>query len=385
MPKQSKRMYGSIAADMINLYACLRPVLMAMDPERAHRMTLNLLQKGFAPRGGFTDECLTVKAFGQIFPNPLGLAAGFDKDAEVIAPLFNMGFGFIEAGTVTPLPQDGNPKPRIFRDVQNASVINRMGFPGAGLAAFVDNVSAWRAQTPNPAGVLGVNIGMNKDAASPFEDYRQGIDALAPLADYITINISSPNTPGLRDLQQENALENLLAGLVAARDAADVPPVARPALLLKVAPDLTMAQKEAIAMLARRYGLDGLIVSNTTTDRPDDLPSPLREQAGGLSGRLLKRKAHDTLHDFYRLTNGALPLVGVGGIESAEDVWDRMAAGATLVQIYTGLVYQGPQMVTRIQKDLAARVRRAGLSSIAEVTGLAHRAPQEEEAADDAA
>jgi len=359
---------------------------MSMEPERAHRMTLNLMKKGFAPRGGFAHDCLTIEAFGRIFPNPLGLAAGFDKDAEVIAPLFDMGFGFIEAGTVTPLPQDGNPKPRIFRDMRNASVINRMGFPGAGLAAFVDRVRAWRAATSNPAGVLGVNIGMNKDAVSASEDYRQGIDVLAPLADYITINISSPNTPGLRDLQRESALESLLAGLIAARDAANASAALRPALLLKIAPDLTMDQKEAIAALARRYGLDGLVVANTTIDRPDDLPPSLRAQAGGLSGRLLKRKANEALHDFYRLTEGAVPLVGVGGIENADDVWDRMAAGATLVQIYTGLVYQGPKMVTRILKDLAERVRRAGLTSIADVTGSARRVPQEGEvAADDAA
>lgn len=359
---------------MIDLYACLRPVLMALDPENAHGMTLNLLKKGFGPTGGYAHDCLTVKALGHLFPNPLGLAAGFDKDAEVIAPLFNMGFGFVETGTVTPLPQDGNPKPRVFRDVQNASVINRMGFPGTGLEAFVDQVSAWRAATPNPTGVLGVNIGMNKETASPFEDYRQGIDALVPLADYITVNISSPNTPGLRDLQRAGALETLLAGLMAARDATDVPPVARPALLLKVAPDLTSDQKEAIAMLALRHGLDGLIVSNTTIDRPDDLPAHLQTEAGGLSGRLLKRKANETLYDFYRLTDGTLPLIGVGGIENADDVWDRMAAGATLVQIYTGLVYQGPKMVTRILKNLAERVQSEGFSSVMEITGLAHRA-----------
>lgn len=372
---------------MIDLYACLRPVLMSIDPEKAHRMTLNLMQKGFAPKNSYAHDCLAVKAFGHEFPNPLGLAAGFDKDAEVIAPLFDMGFGFVEAGTVTPLPQEGNPKPRIFRDLANASVINRMGFPGAGLAVFADHVSAYRAATPQPKGVLGVNIGMNKDAASAFEDYRQGIDALAPLADYITVNISSPNTPGLRDLQRESALEGLLTGLIAARDAVDMPPVARPALLLKVAPDLTMDQKKSIADLALRHGLDGLIVSNTTTDRPDELAPVLRAQAGGLSGRLLKRKANDAVYDFYQLTKGQLPLVGVGGIENADDVWDRLAAGATLVQIYTGLVYQGPKMVTRILKNLAARVEAEGLSSVAAVTGLAHRrdVPQEEAGAHDAA
>jgi len=361
---------------MIDLYACLRPVLMAMDPEHAHRMTLRFMKKGLAPAGGYAHDCLTVRALGQVFPNPLGLAAGFDKDAEVIAPLFGMGFGFIETGTVTPLPQEGNPKPRIFRDVQNASVINRMGFPGAGLAAFTDQVSAWRAATPNPKGVLGVNIGMNKDAASPFEDYRQGIDALVHLADYIAVNVSSPNTPGLRDLQRAGTLETLLTGLVAARDAADVPPVARPPLLLKIAPDLTMDQKEAIAMLARRHGLDGLIISNTTIDRPDNLAPPLQAEAGGLSGRLLKHKANETLFDFYRLTEGQISLIGVGGIESADDVWDRMAAGASLVQIYTGLVYQGPRMVTRILKKLAERVQIEGLSSVMEITGMAHRMSQ---------
>lgn len=359
---------------MIDLYACLRPALMAMDPERAHRMTLSALKTGFAPTGGFTHPYLEVQTLGHLFPNPLGLAAGFDKDAEVIAPLLRMGFGFVEAGTVTPLPQDGNSKPRVFRDVKNQSVINRMGFPGAGLEAFVENISAYRAENTQPAGVLGVNIGINKDAASPFEDYRQGIVALAPLADYMTVNVSSPNTPGLRDLQRESVLDSLLAGLVAARDAVDMPEVARPALLLKVAPDLTRDQKEAIAALCLRHHVDGLIVSNTTVDRPDDLPADLRAEAGGLSGRLLKRKANDALFDFYRLTGGKLPLIGVGGIETADDVWERMAAGASLVQIYTSLIYQGPKMVTRILRALAERVQAEGLSSITAVTGMAHQA-----------
>lgn len=359
---------------MIDLYACLRPALMVMDPERAHRMTLSALKTGFAPTGAFTHPCLEVQTLGHLFPNPLGLAAGFDKDAEVIAPLLRMGFGFVEAGTVTPLAQEGNPKPRVFRDVQNQSVINRMGFPGAGLAAFAERVSAYRADHPNPTGVLGVNIGINKDTASSFEDYQQGIVALAPLADYMTVNVSSPNTPGLRDLQRESVLDNLLAGLVAARDAVEMPDVARPALLLKVAPDLTRDQKESIATLCLRHHVDGLIVSNTTVDRPDALSDDLRAQTGGLSGRLLKRKAHDALFDFYQLTGGKLPLIGVGGIETAEDVWERMAAGASLVQVYTSLIYQGPKMVTRILQALAARVQEEGLDSIAAVTGMAHHA-----------
>ncbi len=354
---------------MINLYPLARPFLMAMEPERAHRLTLRLLASGFAPTGGFEDDVLKTEVFGHVFQNPLGLAAGFDKDAEVIAPVLDMGFGFMEAGTVTPLPQAGNPAPRLFRDVKNKSVINRLGFPGKGLDAFAAQVSDFRVRHAGHRGMLGVNIGINKETSSAFEDYSRCLTTLAPMADYIVVNVSSPNTPGLRDLQSENMLDALLAGLVAVMRGIDLPPVARPALLLKVAPDLTPDQRAAVAQLALRHHLGGLVVSNTTLDRPELLAAPLREEAGGLSGQLLKHKACEALRDFYVLTDGKMPLVGAGGIASADDAWQRICAGASLVQVYTGLVYEGPALVPKILKGLVAHVRAAGLDNISQAVG----------------
>ncbi len=354
---------------MINLYPAARPFLMAMDAERAHRLTLRMLASGLAPAAGYQDDVLKTEIFGHIFQNPLGLAAGFDKDAEVIAPVLDMGFGFMEAGTVTPLPQAGNPAPRLFRDGKNKSVINRLGFPGKGLDVFAANVSNFRVRHAGHSGLLGVNIGINKDTLSAFEDYSRCLTTLAPMADYIVVNVSSPNTPGLRDLQSENMLDALLAGLVAVMRGIDLPPVARPALLLKVAPDLNEDQRAAVAQLVMQHHLGGLVVSNTTTDRPEALPPHLRSEAGGLSGQLLKHKACETLRDFYRLTGGKLPLIGVGGIASADDAWERICAGASLVQVYTGLVYEGPALVHNILTGLAAHVRAAGLDHIAQAVG----------------
>ncbi|MBW7910843.1 MAG: quinone-dependent dihydroorotate dehydrogenase [Alphaproteobacteria bacterium] len=359
---------------MINLYPLAKPLLMAMEPEQAHRLTLRLLKTGLAPRFCHDDPALRCDVFGHRFPNPLGLAAGFDKDAEVLAPMLDMGFGFVEAGTVTPLPQDGNPAPRLFRDAQNRSVINRLGFPGKGLEYFVARVSDFRvAQAQAGAdplrGLLGVNIGINKETVSAFEDYSRCLSVLAPMADYITVNVSSPNTPGLRDLQSENMLDALLAGLMAVMGALDIPPVARPALLLKVAPDLTPDQRAGVAQLALRHRISGLVVSNTTLARPEALAPHLKDEAGGLSGRLLKDKACSVLADFYRLTRGQLPLVGVGGIENADDAWRRIRAGASLVQVYTGLVYEGPALVPQVLKGLSARLRDAGLRHISEAVG----------------
>lgn len=357
---------------MINLYPVLRPFLMAMEPEAAHRATLRLLKAGFAPRGGHEDPALRVDIFGHVFPNPLGLAAGFDKDAEVIAPMLRMGFGFVEAGTVTPLPQDGNPAPRLFRDIKNKSVINRLGFPGRGLEYFAAQVSDFRVAQGagrGAGGMLGINIGINKETVSAFEDYSRCLGTLAPMADYIVVNVSSPNTPGLRDLQSENMLDALLAGLMAVLNSLDIPPVARPALLLKLAPDLTPDQRAAVAQLALRHRIGGLVVSNTTTARPDTLAPHLKDEAGGLSGRLLKDRACVVLADFYRLTGGKLPLIGVGGISSAEDAWQRIRAGASLVQVYTGLIYEGPALVTDILRGLSARLHAAGLAHISEAVG----------------
>jgi dihydroorotate dehydrogenase len=357
---------------MINLYPVLRPFLMAMEPEAAHRLTLRLLRTGFAPCYRHDDPALRSEIFGHVFSNPLGLAAGFDKDAEVIAPMLRMGFGFVEAGTVTPLPQDGNPAPRLFRDVKNKSVINRLGFPGRGLEYFAAQVGAFRiAQGAGQAagGMLGINIGINKETVSAFEDYSRCLSALAPVADYMVVNVSSPNTPGLRDLQAENMLDALLAGLMAVLGSLDIPPVARPALLLKVAPDLTPDQRAAVARLALRHRIGGLVVSNTTTARPESLAPHLKGETGGLSGQLLKDRACAALADFYRLTGGTLPLIGAGGISSAEDAWQRIRAGASLIQVYTGLVYEGPALARDILRGLSARLRAAGLAHISEAVG----------------
>jgi len=357
---------------MINLYPLLKPFLMALEPEAAHRATLGLLKSGLAPRYRHDDAALRCELFGHVFENPLGLAAGFDKDAEVIAPMLRMGFGFVEAGTVTPLPQEGNPAPRLFRDVKNKSVINRLGFPGRGLEYFAAQVGDFRvAQGAGAAagGMLGINIGINKETASAFEDYSRCLSALAPMADYIVVNVSSPNTPGLRDLQSENMLDALLAGLMAVLNSLDIPPVARPALLLKVAPDLTPDQRAAVAQLALRHHIGGLVVSNTTIARPAALAPHLRDEMGGLSGALLKDHACAVLGDFYRLTGGRLPLIGGGGISSAEDAWQRIRAGASLVQVYTGLIYEGPALVPAILRGLSARLRTAGLAHISEAVG----------------
>lgn len=353
----------------LDLYPLVRPWLMRMDAEKAHRLTIRLLKVGLGPRYINEDPALRCRVFGRDFANPLGLAAGFDKDAEVIPALFAMGFGFVETGTVTPRAQAGNPKPRIFRDPENKSVINRMGFPGRGLEYFAANVKAYRDKHGAP-GPLGVNIGMNKDALSPIDDYRAGIVALAPLADYITINVSSPNTAGLRDLQRGDDLNRLLDALTEARNAQK----AKPPLLLKVAPDLDPAQRADIADIVLRHQIDGLIVSNTTITRPPALASALREEKGGLSGQLLTHLSTEVIADFYRLTGGRLPIVGAGGIGSPQDAYDKIRAGASLVQVYTALVFEGPGLVRRILEGLSALLKRDGFSQISDAVGAAHAA-----------
>lgn len=349
----------------MSLYFFARPVLMALEAETAHRATLNALKFGFGPRLRVQDDVLRVKLWGRNFPNPLGMAAGFDKDAEAIEPLLCAGFGFVEAGTVTPAPQKGNARPRVFRDVKNQSVLNRMGFPSAGLKEFANNIDAWRTGNREGAGKLGVNIGINKNCADPAEDYKRCIEKLAPLCDYIAVNVSSPNTQGLRDLQEADKLDALLKELVQARDAQDE----KPPLLLKVAPDMDTDQRAAVAKLALAHRLDGLIVSNTTVARPARLREDLKSEAGGVSGRLLAEAALEALGDFYRLTQGALPLIGVGGVSSSEDAYARIRAGASLVQIYTALAFQGPRLVGEILTGLAIRARRDGFSSIQQAVG----------------
>jgi dihydroorotate dehydrogenase len=271
--------------------------------------------------------------------------------------MLGMGFGFVEAGTVTLRPQTGNACPRIFRDIAGESIINRMGFPGGGLEVFLGNVQNFRKKS---SGILGVNIGINKDTPSPAEDYRRCMEALAPFADYIAINVSSPNTAGLRDLQGKEELDRLLTALMAAR---------KKAVLLKIAPDLTPGQRADIAEAALKHHVDGLIISNTTVTRPSVLPENLRDEKGGLSGRLLGGLSTEVIRDFYRLTGGAVPIIGVGGISSAADAYAKIRAGASLVQVYTALVYQGPQLISGILEGLAELLKRDGFQHVSEAVG----------------
>ena len=339
------------------LFSAIRPALFALDVERAHRLTINAL-KASPLRVPPTPGPLATEVAGLQFPNPLGLAAGVDKDAEVPDAFLGLGFGFAEVGTITPLPQAGNPTPRIFRLKEDRGVINRLGFNNGGALAAEKRLKA-RAARP---GIVGVNIGANKDSADRIRDYADMTLLMAPHASYLTVNISSPNTPGLRALQDEVALTALLDAVFAARGP-EGPPV-----FLKVAPDLEPADVHAIARIAMESELAALIVSNTTISRPS-LQSGHSGEAGGLSGAPLRDLAQQRLRDFRTATGGAIPLVGVGGIASAEDAWARIRAGASLVQLYTALVFNGPGLATRITRGVEKLMRRDGFASVAEAVG----------------
>ena len=343
-----------------------------LPPETAHRFTIRLLKglplPGAAPAD---DPILGLRVFGLDFPNPVGLAAGFDKNAEVFTRMGRFGFGFVEVGSVTPRPQAGNPRPRLFRLAADRAVINRMGFNSDGQAAVAARLAtAGRARRP----ILGINLGKNKESLDAAADYAAGVAALAPHADYLVVNVSSPNTPGLRALQDRGALEKLLAAVVAARGGD------RPPLLLKIAPDLALADRQDIAEVALASRIDGLIVSNTTLDRPRSLKSRAASEAGGLSGRPLFAPSTALLADMYRLTEGKLPLIGVGGIASGADAYAKIRAGASLVQLYTALVYHGPGLVARIKADLALRLKADGLARLAYAVGADHREPRKDNA-----
>ena len=339
------------------LFDLARPALFAIDPERAHRLTVRALALA-GRRGPPAAGALAIDVAGLGFPNPLGMAAGFDKDAEVPDQLLGLGFGFAEVGSITPRPQAGNPRPRLFRLVEDRAVINRMGFNNGGAELARDRLVR-RAGRP---GIVGINVGANKDSEDRIADYVAMTRVMAPLASYLAVNISSPNTPGLRALQDEGALTGLLDAVIEARGTAG-PPV-----FLKVAPDLESADIDAIARIALDRKLGALIVSNTTITRPALLSANAREN-GGLSGAPLRDLAQQRLRNFRKATGGAIPLVGVGGIASAEDAWARIRAGASLVQLYSAMVYGGPGLPRRILRGLEALMRRDGFASIAEAVG----------------
>ncbi len=335
----------------------LRPLLFALSAERAHQLTIAGLAawRGVGAGGPARSERLAITVAGVAFPNPVGVAAGVDKDGHAITGLFGLGAGAVEIGTLTPLPQPGNPRPRLFRLIEDRAVVNRLGFNNGGVAAGLA-----RARRAKRAGVLGINVGANKDAVDRVADYVAGVSAAARVADYVTVNISSPNTPGLRDLQHGAALDELLAACVEARGSTP--------LFLKIAPDLDWPQVENIARAAVDRGVNALVVGNTTVTRPS-LRSPRAAEGGGLSGRPLRELAACRLADFARATGGGMPLVAAGGIDTGVEAYARIRAGASLVQLYTGLVYGGPGLLRRIARELDVLLERDGFGTVADAVG----------------
>ena len=351
---------------MIGLFDRLsRPLLRALDPEDAHGLAIKALRYMPVSRAAADAPELAVRAFGLNFPNPVGLAAGFDKNAQVPDALLRLGFGFVEVGTVTPRPQAGNPRPRLFRLEADEGVINRLGFNNEGAPVVLARLAA-RARE---GGVVGVNIGANRDSTDRAEDYVRLIETFAPVATYFTVNVSSPNTPGLRDLQQASALDDLLARIVAAREAVRLRSGPTP-VLLKIAPDLTLAELDEVVGVARKHRVDGMIVGNTTVTRPASLRERDKaKQQGGLSGRPLFKLSTRMLAETFVRAEGAFPLIGVGGIDSGPTAIAKIKAGATLLQLYTGLVFRGIGLLAEIKADLSAALKRGHRDSLAAMIG----------------
>ncbi|MBV9978645.1 quinone-dependent dihydroorotate dehydrogenase [Bradyrhizobium sp.] len=341
------------------------PLLRFLDPEDAHRLAIQGLRLLPPLRLKLDDPKLSVRAFGLNFPNPIGMAAGFDKNAEVPDALLRLGFGFVEIGSVTPRPQEGNPRTRLFRLERDEAVINRMGFNNDGAEAVLRRLAA-RA---NLGGIVGVNVGANKDSPDRVADYVKLIEMFAPVADYFTVNVSSPNTPGLRNLQQAKMLDELLARVIDARErvrteAGDSP------VLLKIAPDLSLAELDEVVHIARSRRVDGMIVSNTTVARPASLRETNRaKEQGGLSGRPLFRLSTRMVAETFVRTEAAFPLIGVGGIDSGGAALTKIRAGASLIQLYSSLIYKGLAVIDQIKSDLASTLLRTGRESLSEIVG----------------
>jgi dihydroorotate dehydrogenase len=341
------------------------PLLRWLDPEDAHRLAIQGLKLLPPMRPRPDDAKLAVRAFGLNFPNPVGMAAGFDKNAEAPDALLRLGFGFVEIGSVTPMPQSGNPRPRLFRLERDEGVINRMGFNNDGAEVVLRRLAARASHS----GIVGVNVGANKDSPDRVADYVKLIETFAPLASYFTVNVSSPNTPGLRNLQQAAQLDDLLAKVIDARErvrekSGDTP------VLLKIAPDLGLAELDDVVHIARSRRVDGMIVANTTLARPSHLRETARaKEQGGLSGRPLLRLATRMMAETYVRAEGAFPLVGVGGIDSGGAALTRIRAGASLIQLYSPLIYKGLRLVDDIKNDLASTLLRTGRDSLSEIVG----------------
>jgi dihydroorotate dehydrogenase len=354
-----------VGLGVIDLYAFAGPVLRSLEPERAHGLTIAALKTGLVPSARVPeDPILRQRLWGLDFPNPVGLAAGFDKNAEVPDAMLRLGFGFVEIGSVTPRPQSGNPKPRLFRLTADEAIINRLGFNSEGAEAAQRRLAARPRR-----GVVGVNLGKNKETEDAAADYVRGVDALAAHADYLVCNVSSPNTPGLRALQGKAPLAEIVSRVQAALARLPAPPP----LLLKIAPDITEDDKRDIAEVALAANVAGLIVANTTIERPDTLKSDHRAEGGGLSGKPLFELATAVLGDMYVLTERRIPLIGSGGIGSGRDAYAKIRAGASLVQLYSMLIYRGPLLIGDICRELAALLRQDGFKSVADAVGVDRR------------
>jgi dihydroorotate dehydrogenase len=353
---------------LIRLLDLARPFTGLIDPEEAHRLAINALKLFPSAGTGRDDPRLAISAFGLEFPNPLGIAAGFDKNADVPDAVLGLGFGFAEIGTVTPKPQAGNPRPRLFRLPSSEGVINRLGFNNDGFASAHERLAA----RSHRRGIVGVNVGANKDSKDRVADYVKGIKTFADVAHYFVVNISSPNTPGLRDLQAAQALDDLLARVLEARDGVEKKHGRKP-VFLKISPDLSLEELDDVVKTVRKRPVDALVVSNTTLSRPALLRDPHAKEGGGLSGKPLFSLSTLMLKETYRRVGKDIPLVGVGGVDSAEAAWAKITAGATLVQLYTGLVYKGFGLVSKIKSGLRKRLSQHGYNSILDAVGTEAR------------
>ena len=345
------------------MFSIIRPLLFNLDPEKTHNLAINSLKFNCLPNSFFKvedEKMLSIELLGKIFPNPIGLAAGFDKSAEVYNQILRLGFGFTEVGTVTPLKQYGNPKPRVFRLEDDFALINRLGFNNHGM-----DVVRQRIQTNSKEGILGINIGPNKNTEDQKKDFCLGLKNFMDLADYITINISSPNTEGLRDFQEVEKLESLLQELnsIKKKNHSNIP------LLLKISPDINDSQVSEIVTIALKFNISGIILSNTSNANRKDLHSKFKEEAGGLSGEPLKEISTNLIKKFYKILNGKIPIIGVGGINSGKSAYEKIAAGASLLQLYTGLVYKGPSLIKDIKKELIQILKTKGYKNLKEAIG----------------
>jgi dihydroorotate dehydrogenase len=356
----------------MDFYPLAWPLLRSIEPETAHRLTIGALKLGLVSGANAPDDpILATRVFDIAFPNPIGLAAGFDKDAEVSDAMLALGFGFAEAGTVTPRPQPGNSGKRLFRLDEDEAVINRFGFNSQGLAAFTKRLAERKRE--GRKGIVGANVGKNRESTDAAADYAAGVEAVAGFADYIVINLSSPNTPGLRALQARAQMEELVVRVLDARRRAVSDRMRPPPLLAKVGPDLGQDELRDIAEVAVKNGIDGLIIGNTTLDRPPHLRSPERNAQGGLSGKPLMAPSTACLAAMYQYCRGRIPIIGCGGVASGADAYAKIKAGASLVQLYSAMVFQGPGVVEHIKQDLAALLRADGFKTVADAVGSGNR------------